>query len=52
MSESRRQYLEGLVWDYDVPEEVVFMLADLYGPNEDYDGLVCALEDYKLFECR
>lgn len=42
----RIEYLKDLAFEYDVPEDVVFMLADMLGPNEDYDGLVTELEDY------
>ena len=44
---SRRDYLESLAFEYDVPEFAVFMLADMLGPNEDFDGLVSSLEDYE-----
>ena len=36
-----------------VAEDVVFMLADLLGPNEDRDGLLTSLEDaaeYDMFK--
>lgn len=42
----RDGYLRDLAFEYDVPEDVVFMLADFLGPNEDFDGLVTELEDY------
>lgn len=41
---NRRAYLEGLAEEY--PRETVFALASMLGPNEDFDGLVTALEDY------
>lgn len=41
---SRRDYLEGLAVEY--PRATVFALASMLGPNEDFDGLVTALEDY------
>lgn len=43
--ESRRDYLEALSDDYDVPLENVLLLADLLGPNEDFDGLVTEVND-------
>lgn len=46
MNNKRKQYLKELAWEYDVPEAVVFSLANFLGPNEDYDGLVSSLEDY------
>jgi hypothetical protein len=40
---NRREYLESLCDEY--PRNAVFMLADLLGPSEDFDGLVTGLED-------
>lgn len=40
---NRRDYLEGLCDEY--PRNIVYALADLLGPSEDFDGLVTALED-------
>ena len=42
----REDYLRCLAEDNGVPLETVRALADLLGPNEDFDGLVVALEDY------
>lgn len=42
--ESRREYLESLTEEY--PAEIVYGLADLFGPSEDFDGLITALEDH------
>lgn len=42
----RNDYLHALAEDFGVDEDVVFAIADLYGPTEDFDGLVTALEDY------
>lgn len=42
----RNVYLSELASDYGVPMYVVRSLADVLGPDEDYDGLVSALEDY------
>jgi len=42
---SRRHYLECLADDYGVDLEVVLTLASLYGPNEDFDGLVTDRQD-------
>ena len=44
--EERRKYLESLAIEYGVPREVVFFVADVLGPSEDFDGLVIELEDY------
>jgi len=46
MNEERKEYLEGLADDFGLPVGDVFALADMLGPNEDYDGLVTSLEDY------
>lgn len=43
--ENRREYLESLAEDYNVPLENVLILADLLGPEEDFDGLVSTLQD-------
>jgi len=43
--ESRKHYLQCMSDDYAVPLEVVYSLSDMLGPNEDFDGLVNALED-------
>ena len=45
---SRREYLEDLADNMGMDSSVVFMLADLLGPNEDFDGLVTSLEDYEM----
>lgn len=42
---NRRDYLECLADDFGLPVDTVLMLASMLGPNEDFDGLICALED-------
>ena len=42
---NRQDYLECLAQDYEVDLDHVMMMADLLGPNEDFDGLVTHLED-------
>lgn len=42
---NREHYLSCLAEDYGVDLDTVKTLADLLGPNEDFDGLVIALED-------
>ena len=42
--ENRKAYLESLCEEYD--RTTVYALADMLGPNEDFDGLVTSLEDY------
>jgi hypothetical protein len=47
----RQDYLECIALDYGVPLEVVASLAEILGENEDWDGLVLALEDAEgMFE--
>lgn len=40
----RADYLATLCEEY--PREIVHTLADLLGPDEDFDGLVSSLEDF------
>lgn len=47
---NREDYLRCLAEDYGVPLMTVKMLADMLGPNEDFDGLVTSLEDYDYME--
>lgn len=42
---NREDYLRCLSEDWDMPFMTVKMLADMLGPEEDFDGLVTALED-------
>lgn len=44
--ENRRSYLRGLADELGVDTATVFMMADLLGESEDFDGLVTSLEDY------
>jgi len=44
--DDRRSYLEALADDTGVDLHTVFVLAELLGPAEDFDGLVTSLEDY------
>lgn len=44
--DSRGDYLEALADDLGIDLSTVYMLADMLGPNEDFDGLVTSLEDY------
>jgi hypothetical protein len=41
---NRKEYLESLCEEHD--RTIVYALADVLGPNEDFDGLVTSLEDY------
>lgn len=42
---NREDYLASLAWDYDCDIDTVYMMADLLGPDEDFDGLVTTLAD-------
>lgn len=46
--ESRQAYLEYLSLEHEVPKKTVLALADLLGPEEDFDGLPTALQDFSL----
>ena len=41
----RDDYLTCLPEDYGVSIESVYSLAEMLGEHEDFDGLVCVLED-------
>lgn len=43
----RNHYLECMSEDYGVDLETVKALADVLGENEDFDGLISALEGIK-----
>jgi hypothetical protein len=45
--EDRDDYLKFLASDFCVSEDTVFALADMLGSEEDFDGLVTALEEYR-----
>lgn len=44
--DEREKHLHEIADEYGVDMYVVRSLADMLGPNEDYDGLVSALEDW------
>ena len=44
---ARQEYLTTLADDFGIDRETVYMMADILGPNEDFDGLVTALEDFE-----
>ena len=43
---SRREYLDSLAVDLGLDPRTVYLMAEMLGPNEDFDGLVTSLEDY------
>ncbi len=42
---NRREYLENLAEETGCSKEKVFMLAQMLGSSEDFDGLVTACQD-------
>ena len=47
--DNRKEYLLSLADDYGVDFEIVATIASTYGPTEDFDGLVSALEDMEIY---
>ena len=45
--EKRKEYLIAMAEEFGVDEETVFLLADMLGKDEDFDGLISMLEDYE-----
>ena len=43
---SRRDYLDTLAEELGIEKSTVYAMAQMLGPNEDFDGLVTSLEDY------
>ena len=41
----RAEYLDSLAEEYGMDINVVLNLAEILGPNEDFDGLVTTLQD-------
>lgn len=42
---SRRDYLDSLAEEYNADRATVYLMADLLGASEDFDGLPVMLED-------
>ncbi len=42
----RKDYLNSLAEDFEIDKNTVYMMADLLGESEDFDGLITSLEDY------
>jgi hypothetical protein len=47
--EDREEYLKHLSQIYEVDETSVISLAELLGPEEDFDGLIEDLKDFSSF---
>lgn len=43
---TRTEYLCELAEEYEISKSLVFTLAHMLGPDEDFDGLITELEDY------
>jgi hypothetical protein len=43
---NRREYLDSVAEDFGVDKCVVYGIAAMLGPNEDFDGLLTSVEDY------
>jgi hypothetical protein len=43
---NRDEYLRAVALEHGVPLQAVLLAADILGPNEDFDGLISAMEDY------
>lgn len=41
--QNREAYLEYLSQEHDIPIDTVLIIADMLGPEEDFDGLVAHL---------
>jgi len=48
----RAEYLDSLAEEYGMDINVVLNLAELLGPNEDFDGLVTTLQDLSQFRSK
>ena len=49
--QTRGEYLQSIADEYGADLQVVLLLADLLGPNEDFDGLLTELEDFTALDC-
>lgn len=45
---NRKDYLDSMAAEYGVDRESVYMLADVLGKSEDFDGLITELEDMEM----
>jgi hypothetical protein len=47
---NRKEYLKSLADDFGISYSEVAMIANMLGESEDWDGLICSLEDYEGME--
>ena len=45
--DDRDHYLGTMAEQYDVSIDLVYALADVLGEDEDFDGLIAAIEDFR-----
>jgi len=45
----RDDYLASIADEYGVPIQIVNVMADILGPEEDFDGLVISLQDAERY---
>lgn len=43
---NRREYLDSLAEEFGIDNGTVYAVASILGKSEDFDGLICELEDY------
>ena len=48
----RAEYLDSLAEEHGMDINVVLNLAEILGPNEDFDGLVTTLQDLSKFRSK
>lgn len=46
---NRKEYLDEMALEYGVDRGTVGILAEVLGESEDFDGLICELEDLELY---
>ena len=44
--ENRWDYLDSMAVNFGIDRATVYMIADVLGPTEDFDGLVTSLEGF------
>lgn len=47
--ENRETYLKAVSEEFNIEPFIIEALSDVLGEEEDFDGLICALEDYEYF---
>lgn len=47
---NRKDYLKSVADEYGIDLGIVYSLASVLGPNEDFDGLISEVEDLVSFD--